>query len=469
VRISQKEREKIHALRPKAESRALLTDLYELTMAACYYEHRMFERATFSLFVRTYPPHRRYFVSAGLEDVLDYLENLKFTQDDLAYLEKIGLFKSGFLSHLEKLRFTGDVWAIPEGRLFFANEPVLEVEASLIEAQIVETYLINSINLQTMIATKASRCVHAAHPRKLVDFSLRRTQGTDAGIKVARASFIGGFSGTSNVLAGKKYGLPVSGTMAHSFITSFDREIDAFRAFAGAFPQHAVLLVDTYDTLAGAAKAAEVGREMAKRGERLRGVRLDSGDIAGLSKKVRDILSKAPLGQVPIFASGAFDEYKIQQVLGRGGEVDAFGVGTKMGVSADAPYLDMAYKMVEYAGRPVLKLSPGKTTLVGEKQVFRMVGPGGRLKRDVIGLRDDDIRGSQPLLKKVMAKGQAIGRWPSLPQIQKRFLREFAALDEKYKAIVGRAPAFPVSLSPRLRRLQNKVKQRVVNQELGES
>jgi nicotinate phosphoribosyltransferase len=469
VKIAQKEREKVSTPRPEAESQALLTDLYELTMAACYHENRMFEKAAFSLFVRNYPPHRRYFVSAGLGDVLDYLKNLKFTQDDLAYLEKIGLFPIDFLAYLEKLRFTGDVCAIPEGRLFFANEPVLEVEAPLIEAQIVETYLINSINLQTMIATKASRCFHAASPRKLVDFSLRRTQGTDAGIKVARASFIGGFIGTSNVLAGKMYGLPVSGTMAHSFITSFDREIDAFRAFAGAFPRHAVLLVDTYDILAGTAKAAEVGKEMAKRGQRLRGIRLDSGDIASLSKKVRSILRQAGLGQVPIFASGAFDEYKIQQVLSRGGEVDAFGVGTKMGVSADAPYLDMAYKMVKYAGRPVLKLSPGKATLVGEKQVFRLAGPGGRLKRDVIGLRDDVIRGSEPLLKKFMAKGEVIGRMPSLPQIQKRFLKEFAALDEKYKAIQGRAPAFPVSLSPRLRRLQNKVKQSVVKQELGES
>jgi nicotinate phosphoribosyltransferase len=448
---------------------ALLTDLYELTMAACYHENRMFERATFSLFVRDYPPHRRYFVSAGLEDVLDYLGNLRFTGEDLAYLEKIGLFKAGFLSYLEKFRFTGNVHAIPEGRLCFANEPILEVEAPLIEAQLVETYLINAINLQTMIATKASRCFHAAGPRHLVDFSLRRTQGADAGMKVARASFIGGFIGTSNVLAGKVYGLPVFGTMAHSFVTSFDREIDSFRAFALTFPRNTVLLVDTYDTLAGTAKAAEVGKEMVGRGEKLGGVRLDSGDIARLSRKVRLLLKRAGLGQATVFASGAFDEYKIHQVLSRQGDVDAFGVGTKMGVSADAPYLDMAYKMVKYGGRPVLKLSPGKATLVGDKQVFRFLTNEGKLKRDVIGLRDDDIRGSEPLLRKVMVRGKTVGRAAALPLIRKRFLREFAALDEEYKSIRGNARTYPVSLSPRLRRLQTKVKQNVREQELGES
>jgi nicotinate phosphoribosyltransferase len=456
---------------PESEPRspALVSDLYELTMAACYLENRMSERATFSLFIRGYPPHRRYFVSAGLEDVLAYLATLRFTGEDLAYLEKIGLFKAGFLSYLEKFRFTGNVRAIPEGRLCFANEPILEVEAPLIEAQLVETYLINAINLQTMIATKASRCFHAAGSRGLVDFSLRRTQGADAGMRVARASFIGGFIGTSNVLAGKVYGLPVFGTMAHSFVTSFDREIDSFRAFARTFPRNTVLLVDTYDTLAGTAKAAAVGKEMAGRGEKLSGVRLDSGDIAKLSRKVRFVLKRAGLGKATVFASGAFDEYKILQVLSRQGDVDAFGVGTKMGVSADAPYLDMAYKMVKYGGRPVLKLSPGKTTLVGEKQVFRFFTPKGKLKRDVIGLRNDDMRGGEPLLKKVMVRGKIMRRPVALPLIRKRFLREFAALDEEYKSIQGAARAYPVSLSLRLRRLQTKIKQNVREQELGES
>lgn len=447
----------------------LLTDLYELTMAACYLENRMFERATFSLFVRDYPPKRRYFVAAGLEDVLRYLRDLKFSDEDLTYLEKLGLFKDEFLSFLERFRFSGDVWAIPEGRIFFANEPILEVEAPLIEAQIVETFIINAVNLQAMIATKASRCFYAAGRRKLVDFSLRRTQGMDAGLKVARACFIGGFVGTSNVLAGKLYRLPVFGTMAHSFITSFDREIDAFRAFVRTFPEQAVLLVDTYETLAGARKAAEMGKEMARRGKKLQGVRLDSGDIAGLSKKVRLVLRQAGLAQASIFASGGFDEYKIREVLRRGGDVDSFGVGTKMGVSSDAPYLDMAYKMVEYAGRPVLKLSPGKETLVGQKQVFRFFSPSGKMRKDVIGLRDDSLKGGEPLLQQFMRRGKIVGRLPSLQHIRKLFLEEFSKLDHRYKAVTLNGPGFLVELSPRLRRLQARATQRITRLELGES
>jgi nicotinate phosphoribosyltransferase len=450
------------------QNAALLTDLYELAMAACYFENGRFDRAAFSLFVRGYPAGRRYFVSAGLADALDYLEKLSFAPADLTYLASLGLFRQDFLSYLEKFRFTGDVWAIPEGRLFFANEPVLEIEAPLIEAQLVETLIINIINFQAMIATKASRCYQAAAGRRLVDFSLRRTQGKDAGLKVARASFIGGFTGTSNVLAGKVYGLPIFGTMAHSFITSFDREVEAFRAFARTFPANAVLLIDTYDTLAGARKAADVGKEMAARGESLRGVRLDSGDIPSLSRKVRQILVQAGLGQATIFASGAFDEMRIGQVIRRGADVDAFGVGTKVGVSADAPYLDMAYKMVELAGRPVLKLSPGKVNLGGKKQVFRALSPAGKIKKDIIGLREEKLPG-EPLLQKVMSRGRAVGRRPTLPEIQKIFLGEFRRLDEKFVRLEDRGPHFPVSLSPRLRRLQARTIRSVRQQELGES
>lgn len=444
---------------------ALITDLYELTMAACYYEHGMSERAVFSLFVRDYPTRRRYFVSAGLEDVLRYLRELKFTPGDLEYLDSLRLFKKDFLDHLASFRFRGDVLAIPEGRLFFVNEPALEVEAPLIEAQLVETYLINAINLQTMIATKASRCFQAAAGRELVDFSLRRDQGTEAGLKVARASYIGGFVGTSNVQAGKAYGLPVLGTMAHSFVTSFDSEADAFRAFARTFPHNTVLLVDTYDTLSGALKAARVGKEMAERGESLRGVRLDSGDLAGLSKKVRQALVQAGLGDATIVASGSLDEDAIRRLLRRGGDIDAFGVGTKLGVSADAPYLDFAYKMVEYAQRPVLKLSPGKATWTGKKQVFRQSHPADRLKKDVIGLRDDRLPG-EPLLQKVMSRGKVISRLPALPEIRKRFLDEFSKLEDRFKALEGRGPFFSVSYSPRLRLLQAKAVRGVKRREL---
>ncbi len=447
---------------------ALLVDLYELTMAACYYEYSMFEPATFSLFIRQYPPSRRYFVSAGLADVLCYLENFRFTADDLEYLEKTEIFKPRFLAYLEKLRFRGDVYALPEGRLFFVNEPLLEVTAPLIEAQIIETYLINALNFQSMIATKASRCVHAAWPRKLVDFSLRRTQGTDAGLKVARASFIGGFLGTSNVLAGKVYGIPIFGTMAHSFISSFEKEIEAFRAFAQTFPENATLLVDTYDTLSGTVKAAKVAREMQQRGEKLKGVRLDSGDIGLLSQKVRNILKGSGFQEAMIFASGGFDEYKIQKILAQGGDIDSLGVGTKMGVSADAPYFDMAYKLVKYAGRPVMKLSPGKKTLVGEKQVFRFKGGDGKLKRDVLGLRDEEMERGEPLLMQVMEKGKVTISLPSLTKIQKAFLDEFAQLDDKYKTLESKASRFSVQLSPRLKRLQAQVVRKLRERELGE-
>lgn len=446
----------------QTQNLALLTDLYELTMAATYFEHQMFGPATFSLFIRDYPPNRSYFVSAGLADVLAYLEDLKFTAEDLIYLKKTRLFTKNFLSYLEKFRFQGDVYAIPEGRLFFVNEPILEVTASLIEAQVVETFIINAVNLQVTIATKASRCVHAAWPRNLVDFSLRRTHGVDAGMKVARASFIGGFTGTSNVLAGKTYGIPIFGTMAHSFITSFEQEIDAFRAFARTFPDNVVLLVDTYDTLEGVRKAVEVGKEMALKSEKLKGIRLDSGNMAGLSREARKILQDEGLAETVIFASGGFDEYKIQDVLHRGGEIDSFGVGTKMGVSADAPYCDMAYKMVQYAGRPVLKLSPEKVTFASEKQVFRFTTSDGNLKEDIIGLRDDKIKTGEPLLQKVMSGGKITASLPSLLQIQKSFLDEFSRLDKRYKLINKNAVDYPVSYSPRLRKLQEQLVSRLM-------
>jgi nicotinate phosphoribosyltransferase len=445
---------------------ALLTDLYELTMAAAYHRRRMFAPATFSLFIREYPPNRGYLVSAGLEDVLSYLESFAFSPSDLAYLEGLQLFSRDFLRYLEGVRFTGDVVALEEGRLFFRDEPILEVTAPIIEAQLVETFVLNAVNLQTTIATKAARCVHAARGRSLVDFSLRRTQGPDAGLRVARASYLAGFWGTSNVLAGKRYGIPVAGTMAHSFVTSFEDETEAFRAFAETFPQNAVLLIDTYDTVAGARKAAAVGREMRARGERLRGVRLDSGDMAALSRQVRRVLQEEGLGDATIFASGGFDEFKIARALDEGAEIDAFGVGTKMGVSADAPYTDIAYKLVQYDGRPVLKLSAGKVTLAGEKQVFREVREG-RLSQDTIALRGETLRG-EPLLRPVMAGGRRTGPPEALGAARERLLAEFARLPEAHKALEDPEP-FPVSLSRALRESQEQVVHHVREKELGES
>ncbi|MBI2985882.1 MAG: nicotinate phosphoribosyltransferase [Deltaproteobacteria bacterium] len=434
-------------------------------MAQSYWQSKKSELATFSLFVRSYPPNRGYFVSAGLCDVLDYLQGFAFDQEALDYLKSTRMFAGEFLHFLNGLRFTGEVWAIPEGRLFFKDEPILEITAPIIEAQIVETFVINQINLQALIATKAARCVHAAGGRAVVDFSLRRTHGIDAGIKVARSSYLAGFSGTSNVLAGKKYGIPIVGTMAHSFVTSFEREIDAFRSFVQSFPDNSILLIDTYDTLGGARKAVEVAKEMARKGQRLRGVRIDSGDLASLAKEVRRIFNDAALRDVKIIGSGGLDEYDLAALAEANAPYDSYGVGTRMGVSADAPWFDMAYKLVEYNGRPVLKLSTGKVSSPGKKQIFRFAEGQGRLRNDVIGLRDENLPGAEPLFKKVMEKGKAQAPYPSLKEIRESFLDEFRRLDDKSKAILSPA-TYPVELSPRLQQLKDEIEQEVAQNEL---
>jgi len=431
----------------------LLTDLYELTMAASYFENRMAEPATFSLFIRKYPRHRAYFVAAGLEDILEHISNFQFSAGDIAYLEGTGVFSRDFLHYLRALRFTGKVRAMAEGEIFFADEPILEVTAPVIEAQLLETLVINTIQVQSMIATKAARCVHAAKGHGLVDFSLRRTHGADAGLKVARSSYIAGFVATSNVLAGKVYHIPIAGTMAHSYVSSFGNEMAAFRAFAKSFPRKSILLVDTYDTIEGAKNAAMVGQEMATRGERLLGVRLDSGDMIRLSQEVREILDKAGLEGTEIFASGSFDEYEIARVIKEGAKIDAFGVGTKMGVSADAPYLDMVYKLVQYAERPIMKFSTGKANLPGEKQVFRKVDGQGSYVEDVIGTADETVEDGRPLLEPVMEQGRLLRPHPSLEDIRKRFKESFHALDKKYKALKDPA-CYPARPSPHLKNLQ---------------
>lgn len=453
-------------MQTQRDNLALLTDLYEFTMAEAYYQNKMFAPATFSLFIREYPPNRGYFVSAGLEEVVDYLNCIGYSQEDLDYLKSTDLFSDDFLHYLGSLRFSGDVHAIAEGRLFFKDEPVLEVTAPIIEGQLMESFIVNAINLQVILATKTSRCVYAADGRNIVDFSLRRTQGTDAGVKVARAGYIAGLSATSNVLAGKIYGIPVAGTMAHSFITSFEEEIDAFRAFAEIFGDNTVLLIDTYDTISGAEKAVQVAREMSGRGHKLRGVRLDSGDMTELSRAVRDIFRQAGLDDVSIFASGGFDEFKIADSLKNEAEIDAFGVGTKMGTSADSPYTDMAYKLVQYDGRPVLKLSSGKKTLVAEKQVFRL-RDSGRLAKDMIALRDEDIEG-EALLQPVMKDGKRLLATESLNTIRERLQDESDALSDSVKAIEKPA-RYPVEVAAGLERLQENVVHEVIEKELGES
>lgn len=446
------------------ENLALLTDLYQLTMAQAYFQNRRTELATFSLFIRAYPDNRGYFVSAGLEDVLEFLEGFSFDSTAIDYLYSLKLFADDFLDFIKSLRFTGEVWAIPEGRLFFKDEPIVEVTAPIIEAQIVETFIINQINFQSLIATKAARCVHAARGRAVVDFSLRRTHGIDAGMKVARSSYLAGFAGTSNVRAGRRYRIPVVGTMAHSFVSSHDREIDAFRSFVRSFPNNSSLLIDTYDTIAGARNAVAVGKEMASRGERLQGVRIDSGDLATLAREVRKIFDAAGMQHVKIIGSGGLDEYDLADFADAGVPYDSYGVGTKMGVSGDAPWFDIAYKLVEYDGRPVLKLSTGKVSWPGKKQVYRLHDVKGQLKHDFVTRRDESVPDTEPLLKKIMAQGKTLAPLPSLDQSRAALLEEFGCLPDAMKSI--RNPGhYSVEFSAALKELRDAVGRKVAGAE----
>jgi nicotinate phosphoribosyltransferase len=361
------------------------------------------------------------------------------------------------------------VWAVPEGTVAFPCEPLIRVTAPLIEAQLVETFLLNTVNLQTMIATKASRVVHAAKGKAIIEFGLRREHGIDAGMKVARCSYIAGCQGTSNVLAGLKYGIPVFGTMAHSFVMSFDREIDAFRAFAKTFPNKSTLLIDTYDDIAGAEKAATVAKELEKKGCKLGGVRLDSGDLAEISKKVRALLDEKGLRYVTIFASGDLDEYRIAELLSKGAKIDAFGVGTRMGTSADKPYIDVIYKLCETMNEkanfsPIMKLSEGKVTLPGRKQVFRFKDKKGNLAKDVIALADEKVKG-EPLLVKVMENGKVTYDMPSLSDIRASAQENLSKLPEKYKKLTE-APPYPVELSPALEDMIKKLKRKLTKTEI---
>jgi nicotinate phosphoribosyltransferase len=430
----------------------LLTDLYELNMAVVYLRRGMTAPATFSLFVRQLPPDRGFLVAAGLADCLEFLERFGFSTDDLAWLEaNLGL-DPATLDALAKLGFSGDVWAVPEGRVVLAGEPLLEVTAPIAEAQLVETALLNEITFQTAVASKAARCRLAAGGADLVDFAFRRTQGVDAAMAVARATAMVGFVATSNVAAARRFGLPAAGTMAHSFIEAFEDERAAFRAFAGEFPDRATFLVDTYDTLGGVRAAIEVIGELGLR-ERL-GIRIDSGDLAELAVTTRQLLDQAGLEQVRIFASGGLDEHAIADLAARRAPIDAYGVGTKVGVSADAPYLDTAYKLVAYAGRPVMKLSPGKITAPGPKQVFR----GPLSEGDIVGVRDEPVpTGHEPLLMPVMLGGQPTGANADLAAAQARFEDDLGRLPATARALQDARPP-PVRLSEQLEGLRERVR-----------
>ena len=440
---------------------ALFTDLYELTMAAALFREGVTGGATFSLFVRRLPADRAFLVAAGLEDALEYLRGFRFSADGIAYLRSLERFAPAFLDFLSGLRFTGSVRAMPEGTVLVAEEPLLEVTAPLIEAQLVETALINFCHLQTVQTSKAARVVLAARGRGLAEFGLRRTHGTDAGMKAARSALLAGFDSTSNVLAGQVYGAPLSGTMAHSFVTAFPREIDAFDAYARAFPDSAVLLLDTYDTVAAARAAVAVARALAARGHRLAGVRLDSGDLVALSREVRAILDAGGCGDVKIIVSGGLDEHDVAAFIAAGAPIDGFGVGTRLGVSADAPSLDMVYKLVRFAGRDVLKLSEGKETWVAGKQVLRWLGADGLLAGDTLVLEEDPVpAGVTALLEPVMRGGDLLRPHPPLADLRTHCAAQLAMLPHGLRGLRG-AGQYEVSISDGLRRRQEEAKARL--------
>jgi nicotinate phosphoribosyltransferase len=408
---------------------------------------------------------RAYFVSAGLEHLLEILPDLHFSTESLDYLISLGKFSSEFIDYLRNFHFSGTIRAIPEGRIFFSQEPIVEVTGTIIETQIIETLVLNVIHLETLLAGKAARIVHAASGKGLIDFGMRRTHGVDASVKAARASYLTGFLGTSNLLAGKIYDIPVFGTMAHSYVTSFQREIDSFLAFVRAFPDNAVFLIDTYDTLAGARKAVEVAQIIAGRGQKLLAVRLDSGDLHELSREVRLILDESGFPDVGIMASGNLDEFKVDALVKAGAPIDFYAVGTRLGVSADAPYLDIAYKLVEYERRPILKLSSGKKTWVGKKQVYRCYDAEGKMDHDRICLLDSDVSDGEPLLELVMKDGKRSRPPESLAAIRDRFGADWTRLPEKYRAIRPEGH-YPVGVSEVLRLLDTRTAQEKRREEI---
>ncbi len=448
------------------KSMVLFTDLYEATMAQAYFKTGNI-KATFELFVRRLPPNRGYLVAAGLEDVCNYLLNFKFEKDELDFLEGKG-FEKDFLKFLSRIRFTGDVWALPEGELVFQNEPIIRVTAPIIEAQFFETFMINTVNFQTLIATKASRIVNAAKGRQVVDFGSRRAHGVDAGLKAARASYIGGCVGTSNVLAGKKYGIPVYGTMAHSYVEAFPSEKEAFKAWLKTWGTDTVLLVDTYDTLRGVRNAIQAVEELTG-GRELKGVRMDSGDMLNLSKEARRILDEAGFNTTKIFVSSGLDEYVIEDYLSKGAQIDFFGAGSSLVTSDDAPKTDMVYKLVESEenGRlvPRMKIAEGeKATLPGAKQVYR-VERNGKYVRDMVGLCDENLEGEKRLVQ-VFKDGRLFYRLPKLDEIREKARMELERLPEEYKKI--RSPeAYPVEVSERIMDLGRQLVKKLLSEKQG--
>jgi nicotinate phosphoribosyltransferase len=436
---------------------ALFTDLYELTMAQAYLAEGMLALATFSLFFRNLPPDRNYVLSCGVEDVAAFLEDVRFSDGDLAYLRETGRFSTAFLDYLREFRFTGELVAMPDGTPVFPQEPLLEVTAPAPEAQMMETWVMNQMHAQSVLASKAARIVTAARGRPVLDFGLRRIHGADGGLKAARAFHIAGVAATSNVLAGRIYGVPLSGTMGHSYIQAHDSEMAAYRAFAAEFPD-TILLVDTYDTIEGVRKVVALARELGE-AFRVQGIRIDSGDLVDLARRARRILDEGGLARVKIYASGGIDEHQIDAMLSGNAPVDGFGVGTAMGVSPDAPDLDIAYKLVEYAGEGRMKLSTGKPSLPGAKQVFRQFERGGA-DHDVVGRRAESLPGT-PLLETFLEAGRRVRDPDGLERSRNRAREAIEALPARIRSIRRAERPYPVHLSAALQDQQERVRRRI--------
>lgn len=433
------------------QTKILLTDLYQLTMLQGYFDGGMEETAVFEFFVRKLPPQRNFLIAAGLEQALGFLENARFTPEDLEWVSRQSAFRREFVEHLVKWRFSGDVHAMPEGTIFFPNEPILRVTAPLPQAQLVESRLINLIQFQSLIASKAARSVLLAPDKLLVDFGLRRAHGAEAGLLAARASYLAGFSGSATVLAEAVYGVPVYGTMAHSFIQAHDDEKTAFDHFAHSLPGNVILLIDTYDTEAAAEKVVQLAPKLEREGIKIRGVRLDSGDLADHAFKVRRILDAGGLQYVTIFASGSVDEYVIKRLAEKNAPIDGFGIGTHMDTSADAPYLDCAYKLVEYAGKARRKRSEGKVLWPGRKQVFRSYDQAGHISGDILALETDQLAGER-LIRLVMKQGRRIGAAASLRELREKTLEQLKRLPNGLRGIEPASP-YPVTVADSVREL----------------
>ncbi|HEY7608392.1 MAG TPA: nicotinate phosphoribosyltransferase [Alphaproteobacteria bacterium] len=436
----------------------LLTDLYQLNMMQAYFDGGMTETAVFEFFVRKLPERRGFLVAAGLEQALDFLENLHFSAEEIEWLRRSGRFDAALLDYLAAFRFTGDVDAMPEGTVFFANEPVLRITAPLPQAQLVETRIINLVHFQSIVAAKAARMVLAAPGKQLVDFGLRRAHGAEAGLMAARASYMAGFAGSATMLAQAEFGIPIYGTMAHSFVQAHDGETAAFESFARSRPENLVLLIDTYDTEAAARKVVALAPRLREKGIIVRGVRLDSGDLIALAKSVRRILDEGGLRDVTILASGGLDEDVLMAMAAAQAPIDAFGIGTSLTTSSDAPALDCAYKLQEYAGLARRKRSAGKATWPGRKQVWRRSGADGRMEGDVISLETDAQEG-EALIRPVMRAGRRLQPQPSLDQCRAHAARELARLPMPLRALRPGAP-YPVAVADALVRLAAEVDRR---------